>query len=191
MTRRYVRNIDEEREEARRLRETFMDRPSQRMLELNWEWPQTMYEVGECTGVMYSSDKWEPPPYEVKFHDYKHISEGPQLVCVKPGFLREEGTGKALKIPRLKRDVGQDMPSFIATLAPIIGIQIRLYERIGGKWQLPKEGNLYHVGIERAKLGAARHPSTGQTFLCIFSDYDMPCIITGKWLDVTQDGVVG
>jgi hypothetical protein len=182
--------VEDERAEARRIREAFMDRPADKQIALHWEWPKTLYEIGECTGVMYSSDKWEPVP-DAKYNDYKHIAEGPQLVCVKRGFLHDMETGRPMPIPSLKREVGGDMPSYIATLAPIIGIQVRLYEKRGSDYELPEEGNLYHVNVDRAKLGAARHPGTGQVFLVVFNEYDMPCIITGKDLDVTADGVVG
>src|SRR5882672_2531377 len=57
---------------AKKLRETFTDRPSKKVIDLSWDWPRSMDEVGVCTAVMYTSDKWK----EIgDFEDYKHISE--------------------------------------------------------------------------------------------------------------------
>ncbi len=187
VARRVLHNFAEERDEARRIRETFMDRPASKVDHMGWSWPKRMREVGECVAVMYSSDKWQTPG---DYADYKHVAEGPQLVCVKDGFLRDED-GRDLEVCGPHVDLNGNMPTTIATLAPIIGIQIRLYEPSGRGYALPKEGNLYHVGVRRAKIGAARHPDTGEVFLCVFSKDDVAAIITGRNLDVLKDGIVG
>lgn len=184
MARRILRNIAEEREEALRIREAFMDRPARRVDQLNWSWPTTMREVGECVAVMYSSDKWEPPG---KFNDYKHVAEGPQLVCVRDGFLRDEDD-EPLRVHGPRVELNGRMPVNIATLAPILGVQIRLYDR---RRRLPTSGNLYHVDVPGAKIGASRHPDTGECFLVVFSRDDVAAIITGRHLDVLPDGIVG
>lgn len=167
-----------------------MDRPARRVDRMNWSWPKTLREVGECVAVMYSSDKWQRPG---DFADYKHVAEGPQLVCVREGFLcDEEEDGAPLQVVGPRVELNGNMPSSIATLAPIIGIQIRLYVRSGkGGYRLPESGDLYHVEIPRAKVGAARHPDTGEVFLCVFSTDDLAAVITGRRLDVIQDGIVG
>lgn len=186
MARRVVRNIAEERE-AKRIRETFMDRAAERVDQLRWSWPRRMREVGECVAVMYTSDKWHPPGH---YEDYKHIAEGPQLVNVRDGFLRDE-EGDPIEVVGPLVELNGNMPTTIATLAPIIGIQIRLYEPVGRSWRLPEEGNLWHVEVPRAKIGAAKHPDTGETFLCVFSRDDVAAIITGRSLEVLKDGIVG
>lgn len=186
--RRMIRNVAEEREEAKRLRETFMDRPARKVDRMNWSWPDSMREVGECVAVMYSSDKWQDPG---DYSDYKHVAEGPQLVCVKDGFLFGDD-GDPLPVAGPRVELNGNMPTTIATLAPIIGIQIRLYEPAGrGGYRLPREGNLFHVDVPKAKIGAAKHPDTGETFLCVFSKDDVAAIITGRHLDVLKDGIVG
>lgn len=165
-----------------------MDRPAQKVDRMGWSWPTSMREVGECVSVMYSSDKWQKPG---DYADYKHVAEGPQLICVRDGFILDEDEQPMQCVgPRV--DLNGNMPSTIATLAPIIGIQIRLYEPVGKSGhRLPKSGNLYHVEVARAKIGAARHPDTGEVFLCVFSRDDVAAIITGRHLDVLADGIVG
>lgn len=186
--RRLIRNVADERAEAKRLRETFMDRPARKVDQMNWSWPDSMREVGECVAVMYSSDKWQTPG---DYSDYKHVAEGPQLVYVKDGFLCDEDGGP-LEVLGPRVELNGRMPTTIATLAPIIGIQIRLYEGRGrGGYRLAKEGNLYHVDVPRAKIGAAKHPDTGETFLCVFSKDDVAAVITGRHLEVLKDGIVG
>jgi hypothetical protein len=187
VTRRIIRNVEEERAEAKRIRETFMDRPARKVEHMGWSWPSSMREVGECVAVMYSSDKWQDIG---DYADYKHVAEGPQLVCVKDGFLLDED-GEELDVCGPRVELNGNMPTSIATLAPIIGIQIRLYEPHGKGHRLPKDGSLYHVGVRRAKIGAARHPDTGEVFLCVFSKDDVAAIITGRHLDVLKDGIVG
>lgn len=165
-----------------------MDRPARKVLNMDWAWPSSMREVGECVAVMYSSDKWQKPG---DYADYKHVSEGPQLVCVRDGFLFNE-KGEPLDVAGPRVELNGNMPTAIATLAPIIGIQIRLYEPVGReRYRLPEDGNLFHVEVPRAKIGAARHPDTGEVFLCVFSRADVAAIITGRHLDVLKDGIVG
>ena len=165
-----------------------MDRPARRVDRMKWSWPRSMQEVGECISVMYTSDKWQAPG---DYADYKHVAEGPQLVCVKEHFLFDE-EGEPLPVVGPRVELNGTMPRNVATLAPIIGLQIRLYERTGKDgYRLPKTGDLYHVEIPRAKIGAARHPDTGEVFLCVFSPDDVAAIITGRHLDVLRDGIVG
>jgi hypothetical protein len=183
--RRYVRNLEEER--ATKLRETFVDRPATRRQTVKWQWPSRMREAGQCVAVMYSSDKWQDPG---DYQDYKHVAEDEQICFVRDGFIVDED-GDAMHLVGPMTDVNGSMPSCIAVLAPIIGIQLRLYRRGTEGHYLPEEGNLFQLNIPHAMLGAAIHPDSGERFLVVYSRDEVLCIITGKSLDVLHDGIVG
>ena len=176
--------------DAKALRETFMDRPASRKTKLKWSWPKQMIEAGSCEAVMYTSDKWRD---EGDYQDYKHVAEGPQTIYVKKGFLADH-TGKEIVLCGPVVEVVTDMPDTIAMLAPILGVQCRLYdEGDDGEAYLPSGNkNLYQVDIKGAKLGAAKHPDTGETFLVVYTENEgVLCMITGTKLDVLKDGIVG
>ncbi|HXI98134.1 MAG TPA: hypothetical protein VNG73_04270, partial [Gemmatimonadaceae bacterium] len=110
---------------AKELREKFVDRPSKKVIDLEWKWPRSMDEVGVCTAVMYSSDKWEKTK---KFTDYKHIIETPaekhKLLISKDFDLGDVDT--------FVESCGLDkMPDTVAELANILGLQYRLYDKDG------------------------------------------------------------
>jgi hypothetical protein len=183
----YIRNIAQEADEAKRIRETFTDRSASKVQTMRWQWPKRMHEVGQCVAVMYSSDKWRNPG---EYEDYKHVAEDEQLLFVKPGLLVDED-GDELDLVGPTSDLNGEMPQTIAVLAPIIGIQMRLYVDEGEGHYLPNEGNLYQVTLPKAMLGAALHPDTGEKFLVVYSPSEVLCIITGSSLDVLHDGIVG
>jgi len=183
----YIRNFEEESRRAQEIRETFTDRPASKVQLMRWKWPASIQEVGQCIAVMYSSDKWHKPG---EVEDYKHVAEDEQLLFVKPGFLVDED-GSELGLVGPMTDLNGEMPQSIAVLAPIIGIQMRLYAGKGKGHYLPNNGNLYQVNIPKATLGAAVHPDTGEKFLLIYSPTEVLCLITGSSLDVLHDGIVG
>jgi hypothetical protein len=183
----YIRNFEEETERAREIRETFTDRPATKVSLLKWKWPSTMIEAGHCLAVMYSSDKWQP---KGEYQDYKHVAEDEQLVFVRGGFLVDDD-GAALNLVGPEVDVDGPLPESIAVLAPIIGIQLRLYESDGVHHYLPNGRNAYQINLSKAMLGAAVHPVTGEKFLIVYSPTEVLAIITGKSLDVLHDGIVG
>lgn len=195
-TRRYVVNRSS-RGEAERLRETFVDRPVEKSEQVRWHWPKVMREVGQCVSVMYSSDKWQKRRNDNV--DYKHVSEGPQRISVVRGFLRDfesDPSGRrSLGVVGPEVEVNGPMPDSFAVLAPLLGFQVRLYERgEDGEPELPKgENGLYQVDTDPrlVSLGAAKHPETGETFLVVYDKAKVLAIITGDILDVKKDGIVG
>lgn len=162
-------------ETAKRLRETFTDRPSKKVIDLAWSWPRSMDEVGVCTAVMYSSDKWQK---KNQFTDYKHIIETPaekhKLLVTKDFDLGIETFVESYDLDR--------MPDSVAELANILGIQFRLYDENG---KLGEQD--YQCNIVRAKIGAAVHPN-GETLLLVYTKSTLCCIITG--FEVEKDGIV-
>ncbi len=160
---------------AKELREKFTDRPSKKVIDLNWSWPRSMEEVGVCTAIMYSSDKWQK---KNQFTDYKHITE---TAAEKHRLLVSKDFDLGLETFVESCDLDK-MPDTIAELADILGIQFRLYD---------KDGNLgaqdYQSNIVRAKVGAAVHPN-GETILLVYTKSTLCCVITG--FEVEKDGIV-
>lgn len=181
-------------EAAVEIREKFTDAPATKEEEVPWKWPRRMQEVGQWESgegaICYSSNKWQRNPKQMI--DYKHVAEGPQRLLVLPGFLRDyHRPGKKLPVGGPMVDVNGPMPKAFAVLAPILGIQARLYEGSSRDYTLPDD-SFYQIDIANATLCAAKHPKTGKTFLFICTKNDGPvCIITGDILDVEKDGVVG
>jgi len=183
MSRRYVVNVRDSYDSAKRLRESFMDRPMERSHSVDWKWPVMLQEVGLVHAVMYSSDKWKK---RGAFEDYKHRREGDQYLLVRPGFLVDYQTSDQLSVAGPKVELNGPMPDTFAVLAPILGIQVELYLPNG-----EPSGEFHQVQIARATLGAAKHPETGETFLLVYSPTALHAIIVGDKLDVTSDGIVG
>lgn len=190
--RRYTVNRDSVAD-ARKLREKFRDEPATKETAVPWQWPRAMQEVGTCESVMYVSDKW-PWQNKGQYVDYKHVAEGPQTLFVRTGFIREyshpareiEVSGPSIEL--------RDMPNAFAVLADILGVQTRLYEpnsRKTRQFSKNADDGYYQIDIAGAKLGGAKHPRTGETFLFIYTSAGVHCLITGRELDVEKDGIVG
>jgi hypothetical protein len=160
---------------AKQLREKFTDRPSKKVIDLAWSWPRSMDEVGVCTAVMYSSDKWGKVG---KFTDYKHVHE---TAAEKHRLLvsREFDLGLETFVEPYALD---KMPDTVAELANILGLQYRLYDKDGTLGEQD-----YQVNIVRAKIGAAVHPN-GETILLVYTATTLCCVITG--FEVEKDGIV-
>ena len=191
MTRRYVVNRAESVQAARRLRETFVDAPARKQRPVPWEWPRSMQEVGVCIAVMYASNKWQQNPRTVI--DYKHLAEGPQRLYVRKGFLREhKSPTHALRVVGPTVPLNPPMPTAFAELSKILGVQAQLYQGTNRRFLVPEgDEHIYQIDIPRARLGAAEHPGTGETFLLIYNDDGVHCLITGDELAIEKDGIVG
>lgn len=182
-----VRVVDTE-ELAANTYQTFMDRKHRRKQTMKFGWPEKMQEVGIGKAVMYRSNKWKLDARE--WEDYKHVAEATQTLYVTPGFLREWGD------PRKKMPVDgpivsfeEPMPKHFAILAPLIGIQARLYEKRGKTRRL---GDPYEIVIARAMLGGAHHPETNEPFLFVYTrSGGVHMLLTGPELDIEKDGIVG
>jgi hypothetical protein len=174
--------------QARRMFEEFHAKPSKRRVSYGFSWPSTVQEVGRAVSQLYRSNKWKMNPRD--FEDYKHIAEAPQYCYAVPGFLRDSTGKKPLQVYGEKVGVPADMPKHFTILAPLIGIQIRLYDK-GGK--LPKGDNgLYEIAVPHGLLGGARFPDNEEAFLLVYTRQGgVHMLITGKELDVEKDGIVG
>lgn len=187
----YVQVVSTE-DEARKIRETFMARPSKRRRTFSWGWPPELALIGRCLAVMYSSDKWKE---EKDFEDYKHIAEAPQEFLVVPDVdIRFSGRGRR-ELQAASVSLIEPMPGDIAELAPLLGVQVQLFQSVDAKGRGKlgsKKDDLFELAPSRAHLGGARHPKTGQSFLVIYNASRGPiAIVTGRELDIEKDGVVG
>lgn len=190
MSRRYVVNRSS-LNDAKKIRETFMDAPAKKITDMHWEWPDVMVEVGTCEAVMYSSEKWQPNPSIME--DYKHLAEGPQRLLVTPGFIRMyDSPSRRLKVVGEEVELSQPMPDAFAVLSKILGIQTRLYEGTDDDFYLPEgDDGYYQIDIAGAQLGGAKHPGTGEVFLIVYTKHGVHCVIVGDKLDIQKDGIVG
>lgn len=192
MRRVYTPNLSRDLDQAIALRETFVDRKAEKKLPVGWRWPRVMREVGRCEAVMYASDKWQKGRGRNWLEDYKHIAEGAQWVLVRDGFLRDASSGKALDVVGPTIELGS-MPGSFAVLADVLGVQLQFYIPGGddGYELADDDRGLYEVTIGRAKLGAAKFPDNGETFLLIYTSAGVEMIIVGEELEVEKDGIVG
>ena len=177
--------------DARELREAFVDRPVRRTIQIPWQWPKSMQEIGRCEAVMYASDKWQRRRGDKK--DYKHVAEGPQWVLARRGFLVEyDSPHEPVPVTGPFVDLDQ-MPSSFAVLADILGVQLQLYQPMERNGYALGNGDdgLSQVNIARAKLGAARFPDSGDAFLIVYTPAGVDLLIVGEKLDVQKDGIVG
>lgn len=187
MSRRRIEVIDTKKD-AQAMYQRFYDKPSKREVKFDFSWPTKVQEIGEAKAQMYRSNKWKMNPQE--FEDYKHIAESFQLCYVTPGFLRDYSTGNKLPVHGPNLEVQGPMPKHFTILAPLIGIQVRLYDK---NEELPSgDSNLYEVVVPRGMLAGAKHPKTGDNFLFVYTKtHGIGMLITGDELAVEKDGIVG
>lgn len=186
--RRYERNRSSI-EAAREIRRKFHDKDPQQEKPVPWQWPSEMQEIGTCEAVMYASNKWQSNPN--KIIDYKHVAEGPQRILVREGFVRDHRSSKPLRVVGPLHELN-DMPDAFAVLDRILGVQVRMYEGTDERPRLPDgDDGYFQIDIPNAYLGAARHPETDQTFLVVYSNEGVHCVIVGDELNVEKDGIVG
>lgn len=187
--RRYSVNARDSVAAAREIRRKFHDKEAEKETPVPWDWPEELQEIGTCEAVMYASSKWQKNPH--KIIDYKHVAEGPQRILVRPGFVQDHRGNKALKVVGPRHELN-DMPDAFAVLDKILGVQVRLYKGTDEDPQMPPgDDGYYQIDIPGAYLGAAKHPETGETFLIVYTNDGVHCLIVGEQLDVEKDGIVG
>lgn len=173
--------------QARRMFENFHAKDSKRKFKFDFGWPKELQEVGRAKAQMYRSNKWQFDPKNTE--DYKHIAEASQQCFVVPGFLQEFGSKKPLEVHGPTYDVEEPMPEHITILAPLIGIQVHLFDE---DLKLRKGERLYEIVVQGGMLGGANDPKTGEPFLVVYTRRGgVHMLITGKELDVEKDGIVG
>jgi hypothetical protein len=184
-------------EDAKLLRETFVDRPSRHMRRLGNSagfvgWPASIQLVGRCLSVSYESDKWQ----EVgDFEDYKHIAEAPQELWFAEGFeLRDWWGKKILDTVGPRGRLPTPMPRHVAELSNLLNVQARFFEGTDAEPVLPRgDRGILHMdlSVPWSKLGGARLVGTGEPFLFVYTSNGVHCLITGSELDIELDGITG
>lgn len=186
-----IRVVDT-RKDAAKMYRTFNDREHSREQAVSWKWPTAMQEIGKGRAEMYSSNKWQKNLD--RYEDYKHIAEGWRFVYAERGFIRERNT-PSRKVPVFGPTLYPEgpMPAHFVRLAPLIGIQVRLYQKAeDGSLYLPKgDDDIYEVNVAHAFLGGARHPETKEPFLFVYTKHGVHMLLTGPKLAVQKDGIVG
>lgn len=184
-------------EDAREIRETFMDREQRRARRLGNKsgfvgWPERIQLVGRCLSVSYESDKWHDIG---EYEDYKHVAEAPQELWFADGFeLRDWDGKKLIDIVGPYKRLPEPMPRHVAELSNLLNIQARFFEGTNDRPRLPSgERGILHMDLSVGwgKLGAARLLGTGEPFLFVYTADGVHCIITGRELDVEKDGIGG
>jgi hypothetical protein len=186
--RRYVVNRSD-LQAARDIRRKFYDQEPSKEERVPWKWPKRMREVGTLEAIMYTSDKWQRPGHLI---DYKHRREAHQRLLAVDGFASPYGSSEHLDLVGPIVEL-EGMPSSFAVLAPILGVQTQLYVEDGPDgYALPPSGKgLYQIDVPGGKLGAAKHPESGDTFLLVYTKSGVHAMVVGEQLDVEKDGIVG
>lgn len=173
---------------AKKIREAFVDKAYEKEVPIHWKWPRHLYYVGQNEAVSYTSDKWKP---RGSYEDYKHVAEGPQRLFVKDGFLIDHSSRKPCDFPCEKVTLPARMPTAIAELAKILGLQFQPFQEDRDDGRLVLSGKYCGIDIARAYVGAAVYPTSGETFLVVYTRDELCAIITGDILGVEKDGIVG
>jgi hypothetical protein len=173
---------------AKKIFETFMARPSERLVPMPFSWPTTMQEVGQGHAIMYRSNKWKRN--RKNFESYKHVAEDWQTLYVTPGFLRDWWRpAKKIEVYGPMVSFKEPMPQHFAMLAPLLGVQMRLFDE---DLKLPKgDKRLFEVTVAHGMMGAAKHPKTEEPFVFVYSKQGIHMVFTGPSLDIEKDGIVG
>ena len=144
-------NLVDTEEEARRIRETFVDRESGSRKRMPFTWPKRLQVIGKCVAVEYRSDKWKQ---RREWDEYKHIAEAPQEFLACKDFLTPwEKPTHPIKVHGPTVELLQPMPKHFAELAPLLGVQVQLFGP-GGKVQ--GDQGIVEVRVTRGMLEIGR-----------------------------------
>jgi len=173
---------------AEEMFERFHDRPPRRRVPMQFGWPSKLQEIGQGRAIMYRSNKWQSNLR--KFEDYKHVAEAWNTIYVEPGFLRDWWRpAKKLIVYGPAVKLLPPLPEHFAILAPLLGVQVRLYDK---DLEITKgDERLYEVSVARGMLGGTEHPKTGEAMLFVYSKAGIHMLITGPKLAVEKDGIAG
>jgi hypothetical protein len=197
--------VYEAKDIAKRMRETFADRPVEWEERLGHRWPGVLHGVGDSLAVAYASDKWQEPnrsgerPIEL----YKHLAESRNRVLVRPGLLRDfYQPNRPWPVRGPLVDLSQvPMPDSYAWLALFEEADLQLYTdgedhspRFGG----PEEG-VVKITVRHGQLGGSmirwsrvRRGAKDEPFLFVYTRRDgVLFVVVGDSLGVEADGIVG
>jgi hypothetical protein len=185
---------------ARDMRKTFQDRSSERQLQFDFVWPESMQHVGDSLAVAYSSDKWRANGDMVQ---YKHLAESHNSAFALEGIIRRRETPKKewpVCGPLVElRDV--PLPRHFALLGTFEEVDLRLFDCHGNaepQFGSGQDDGVVQVTVAHGLLGASkiRWSEVGERedepFLFVFTERDgVLLIVVGDDLDIKRDGIVG
>lgn len=198
---RRVRVYDAEAE-ARKMRETFADRPVEKREHLPFSWPAQMQNVGDSLAVAYASDKWKPTDRrgrrEVEL--YKHLAESRNYALAAPGVIydyEDPSTPWDVRGPMVSL-ADMPMPRHFAILGLFEEIVLDLYTSGRGQ-NCGFDGGeeVVHVQIKHAYLGGSvvkwsEEGGEDQPFIFVYTKDDgVMFVVFGDELDIEKDGIVG
>lgn len=188
---------------ARKMRETFVDRPVEREIPYDIDWPVVMQNVGDSLAVAYASDKWQPKTRDGKrlAELYKHLAESRNRCLAREGVLVDY-YARSKRWPVIGPRVSFDganlwMPDTFALLGRFEEIDLCLHTT--GTDDDPRFGSheddgVVHVSVRHGYLGGSmmkagrRH----EPFLFVFTKGDgVMFIVLGEQLGIEKDGIVG
>lgn len=184
-----VLRVIDTKDQAVKTYQTFYAREHEREVPMKFGWPKKMQEIGSGGAEMYHSTKWKKPD------DYKHVAEGSRTVFATPGFLCREHTSQKAKVVGPVIQFEEPMPKHFTVLGNLLGVQMRLYEAYkNGKGVFAKDSDdgCIEIRVAQGKLGAAKHPKTGEVFLFVYTlTGGVHMILTGGSLTIGKDGIAG
>ena len=185
--------------------ETFNDRPWEYQVDLPFEWPRKLQNVGDSLAIAYASDKWKPKNAAGRRQRelYKHIAESRNGIFVRPGLLRD------FYSPKKRWPVCGPMVSFVDCPMPrhfaVLGLfeeaSLRLYQQCEDG--VPRFGTgddgVVKITVRHGMLGASkilwsrnRDGTQDEPFLFIYTkESGILAIIVGEELRIEKDGIAG
>lgn len=198
-----VRVYDAE-EQARKMRETFTDRPVEGREVFRFGWPAVMQNVGDSLAVAYASDKWKPKDRSGRreIELYKHLAESRNRALVVPGKIHDyENPTEPWPVLGPKVSLATcPMPKHFAILGLFEEIVLDLYTS-GDDGEPGFDGGeeIVHIQVKHAYLGGSYvrwslldDGRADQPFIFVYTKQDgIMFVVFGDELDVEKDGIVG
>lgn len=191
---------------AKDMRETFADRPVERIESHDFDWPVAMQNVGDSLSVAYASDKWQPKDArgrrEVEL--YKHLAESRNQALAAPGVLFDHDDPNEpwpVRGPMVRlSDV--PMPRHFAVLGLFEEINLMLYGAGSDKrprFRSNPDDDIVHVRVRHAYLGGSKilwsredQGAEDEPFIFVYTkEAGVMFVVTGDELDIERDGIVG
>jgi hypothetical protein len=176
---------------AKKMRETFADRPVEQSIPFDFGWPTMMQNVGDSLAVAYASDKWTEPDARGRrdVELYKHLAESRNRALVRPGVMYDYYR------PNQRWPVAGPQVSLSECPMPKHFAILGLFEEIDLELA---GGEVVHVSIKHAYLGGSkiRWSTLGkrpdEPFIFVYTEDDgVMAMVIGEELDVEKDGIVG
>lgn len=190
-------------DDAKSMRETFVDRSVEHEESFPFDWPSVMQNVGDSLAVAYASDKWEPKDAEGKrkVELYKHLATSRNRALCVPGIMVDQRkTSEQWPVigPKVSlASSGIMMPDTFAMLGLFEGIDLQLHTE--GSDLHPNFGEdddegVVHVKVRHGYLGGGmmREGRRKRPFIFVFTRADgVRLLIVGDRLRIEKDGIAG